>query len=674
MAITQAQRAIAVSSPLGEDVLLFRRMTATEQLSQLFEFNLDLLSEDYTIELDKLLGQSVTVRLERPDGKIRYFNGIVSHFSYTGISGYGATARRLAAYRATLRPWLWWLTRTADCRIFQEKTVPEIIQQLFREHGLSDFEDALGDAYHAWEYCVQYRETDFNFVSRLMEHEGIYYYFKHESGKHTLVLSDSLGSHDPVSGYEEVPYFPPDEHNRRKRDHIYEWSVCREMQSERYALDDFDFTRPKVQLDATAEEPLEQQTIDDKEVYDYPGNYTQKADGDTYARVRLEETQALYEIAHGQANARGFSVGALFKLSEYPREDQNQEYLIVSATHELRSDEYETVAVAEHGDIYACRFSALLSRRPFRALRITAKPLVQGPQTAIVVGKQGEEIWTDEYGRVKVQFHWDREGKYDEKSSCWVRVAQVWAGKNWGGIHIPRIGQEVIVDFLEGDPDRPIITGRVYNADQMPPYGLPANQTQSGIKTRSSKDGSDQTFNELRFEDKKDAEEVYFHAERDFNSVVKNNDTLKVGFEKKSPGNQTIEIYNHRTATLGAGNDKLRIKKGDHVITIDAGKSTIQAAKSIELKVGGSSIKIEPAKITLKAPQIAIEASATVDVTGLKTTVNGNLMLKFKGGLITSVSSGGPLLLKGTPIFVSTPPIPLPPQVSKALETAEKAV
>ena len=388
----------------------------------------------------------------------------------------------------TLHPWLWFLTRTADCRIFQEMAVPEIIKQVFRDHGFTDFEEALSGDYRRWTYCVQYRETDFNFVSRLMEQEGIYYYFKHESNRHMLVLSDSVSSHDPFPGYEKIPYFPPDEHLIREKHYIHEWSISREIQPGTYALTEYDFENPKANL--LVKSAIDRNHAQSKlEIFDYPGEYLTASEGDAYVRARIEELHAEYELTQGQSNARGLAVGSLFQLTDYPREDQNQEYLVVSATHEMESDAYSSGSAGGSEDVYTCSFTALSSKQQFRAERTTPKPLVQGPQTAMVVGPSGEEIHTDKFGRVKVQFHWDRYGKKDQNSSCWVRVAQLWAGTQWGGIHIPRIGQEVIVEFLEGDPDHPIITGRVYNNDNMPPYGLPANATQSGIKSRSSKGG-----------------------------------------------------------------------------------------------------------------------------------------------------------------------------------------
>ncbi len=558
MALTQAERAVEIFTPLGDDVLLFHRMSATEALGRLFQFDLDLLSKDPNIKFEDLLGQSVTVRLELPQDQTRFFNGVVSRFSLTGSLG------DLSVYTATVHPWLWFLTRTADCRIFQEMTVPDIIKQVFRDHGFTDFEEALSGSYRTWTYCVQYRETDFNFVSRLMEQEGIYYYFKHEKDKHTLMLSDSVSSHEAFPGYEKLPFFPPDEHLRREKHHVYEWIVSQEIQPGIYALNDYDFERPKanLQVKSSIQRGHARAAM---EIFDYPGEYTQTGDGETYVRARIEELQAEHEQVQGQSNARGLCVGSLFQLVDYPREDQNREYLFVSATHELESDAYTSGLTAEVEDVYSCSFTALPSKQPFRPPRTTPKPMVQGPQTAVVVGPAGEEIYTDKFGRVKLQFHWDRYGKNDENSSCWVRVSHPWAGKNWGSVALPRIGQEVIVEFLEGDPDQPIITGRVYNNDNMPPYDLPANATQSGVKSRSSKGGNADTFNELRFEDKKGEEEIYFHAQKDLNTVVEAAETRNVGADR------TVRVKGHFKETVDSGED--RTVTGGVTETISGGET-----------------------------------------------------------------------------------------------------
>ncbi len=670
---TQENREITVTSTLGEDVLLFRCMTAREELGRLYEFTADLLSRDKTISLSDVVGQPMTVEAALENGESRYFHGLVKQFSHVGRQG------QFVKYRATLVPWLWCLTRTADCRIFQNKTVPDIIRGIFRDEGFTDFVERLTGSYREWEYCVQYRETDFNFVSRLMEQEGIYYFFEHESGKHTLVLADGASSHATNPGYAEVPYFPPDDLGRRERDHIFEWSVSQEVKTGVFALDDFDFERPNANLFVKSMAGREH-AHSAFEVFDYPGEYLQSGDGEAYVRARLEAQQSEFERVRGVGNVAGLLAGSLFTLEGYDRSDQDREYLIVSTTQYLRNNEYETgagdadMAVAgEMGELnWKCSFEAMDSGLPFRSPRRTSKAVVQGPQTAIVVGKSGEEIWTDKYGRIKVQFHWDRYGKSDENSSCWVRVAQLWAGKAWGAMHIPRIGQEVIIEFLEGDPDRPIVTGRVYNADEMPPYALPANQTQSGIKSRSTKGGDATTFNELRFEDQEGAEQIYLHAEKDFERIVENNDTLKVGFDKKDDGDQVVDIHNNQNVTIGnseasdgsqtieiwkdlnetvktgdvtvtieegkrtttiESDDALTINSGNQSIKIGAGKSVTEAAQSILLKVGSSSIKIEPASITLKSVQIKVVADATLDLSSAMTTCKGSAMLTLKGGL-----------------------------------------
>ncbi len=606
MPATQSHRQIAVSSPLGADVLLFRRMTASEELGRLFELDLELLSENREIDPDSLLGQNMTVRLELPNEDTRYFNGFVSRFLHTGMMEVSAGARELeyATYRATLRPWLWFLTRTSDCRIFQDKTVPDIVKQIFRERGFTDFEEALYGSFRKWTYCVQYRETDFNFVSRLMEQEGIYYYFSHDNGRHKLVLCNDVGSHKPVTGYARIPYYPPTRQERRERDHIYEWVFGREVQPGTYALNDFDFERPRANL-RTQSRVSRRHALADFEMYDYPGEYTQSGDGETYARLRIEELQAQHEVAYGAGNARGLSVGSLFTLEHPPRDDQEREYLVVSATHELRSDEYESTRGQQAAEeLYSCSFSAIASRQPYRAPRITPKPLIQGPQTAIVVGKSGEEIWPDKYGRVKVQFHWDRYGRSDENSSCWVRVAQLWAGKRWGAMYVPRIGQEVIVEFLEGDPDQPIITGRVYNGDAMPPYELPGNASMSTVKSNSTKGGGG--FNEIRFEDKKGSEQVFVHGQKDLDVRIGNDRREWIGKDRHLiVKNDRIDAGKSIDAKAGT---KMALEGGMEVHVKGGMKVVIEAGVQLTLKVGGNFVDINPAGVTIQGTMVMINS------------------------------------------------------------------
>jgi type VI secretion system secreted protein VgrG len=576
---TQANYPFIVTTPLADDKLLFYRMTGTEQLGRLFDYELELLSNDADIKLEDILGGNITVRSHGHAGQSRFFNGYVTRFSLVGMHG------EYYLYQASVRPWLWFLTRTSDCKIFQEMSAPDIIKEVFRLNGFSDFEEVLSKSYHEWNYCVQYRETDFNFISRLMEQEGIYYYFKHEESKHTLVITDSISGHEAIPGYESVPYYPPEETDRRERDYISSWMVSQEIQPGAYALNDFDFEKPKASLEVKSmiKRKHEQAGF---EVYDYPGEYIETGVGENYVRTRIEELQAQYELVHGSGNVAGLSTGCLFKLTNYPREDQKREYLLVSAEYDLGPQEYESRGSGQDG-YFNCTFRAMDSQQSFRTARTTPKPMVQGPQTAMVVGKSGEEIWTDKYGRVKVQFHWDRYGKSDENSSCWVRVAQVWAGKTWGAVHTPRMGQEVIVEFLEGDPDRPIITGRIYNADNMPPYELPTNKTQSGIKSRSSKGGSGDNFNEIRFEDKKGEELLSVHAEKDQSISVENDETHSVGHDRsKDVGNdEQSDIGNDRTETVGK-NESITI--GENRDESVGKNESISIGSNQSISVGGN--------------------------------------------------------------------------------------
>lgn len=603
-AYSQRARLIGVKTPLGEDALLLRSATVSERLSTLFELQLELLSEGDHINAESLLGQTMTVRLDLQDETPRFFNGYVSRFAHVGYEG------RLTRYQATLVPWLWLLTRTSDCRIFQEKTVPEIIKEVFDDTGFTDYEFKLSNGpYRTWEYCVQYRETHFNFVSRLAEQEGIYYYFTHEEGKHNLILADSYSAHEATTGYERIPYHAKDLVAVREQDHIYDWSLFSAVRPGAFVHDDFDFKKPSAELRTTATMGRDY-AHSSFEVYDYPGEYVATGEGDRYARVRMEELQADYATVFGASHARGLAVGSLFSLTDYPRDDQNQEYLVVSALHQLHSDEYQDAAERGTIPVYQSNFTALDTRETFRPPRTTPKPIVQGPQTAIVVGKSGEEIWTDQYGRVKVQFHWDRYGKKNENSSCWVRVSHPWAGKDWGAIAIPRIGQEVIISFLEGDPDRPIITGRVYNAEQMPPWELPANMTQSGILSRSSKGGSGANANAIRMEDKKGSEQLWIHAEKDQDIEVENDETHWVGHDRKKTidhdetshikhdrtetvdNNETITIHGNRRETVDK-NETITIHQNrtetvdkEETITIHGGR-TENVDKNESITIGG---------------------------------------------------------------------------------------
>jgi type VI secretion system secreted protein VgrG len=613
---TQKNRELAIETPLGEDALLLVRMSGTEELGRLFEYNLELASENHQIKAEDIVGKKVTIRLDLGAGRTRYFNGHVNRFIQL------TTAGQLARYRAIVVPWLWFLSRTADCRIFQEKTVPEIIKQIFRDRGFTDFEDGLSGSYRTWEYCVQYRETDFSFVSRLMEQEGIYYYFKHENGKHSLVLADSYSAHEPYPEFEELQYHSADK-GTATEECISDWVVETHLQPGSYALQDFDFMNTKKDLKTRA-------IINRKhahanfEIYDYPGEYTETGDGEEYARKRIEELQARYEVATAKSDSRGICTGFTFNLIDHPRNDQNGEYLITSANYTIQGDEIFSASAGGSECAYSCDFTAIDSSQPFRSLRITAKPSISGPQTAIVVGPSSEEIHTDKYGRVKVKFHWDRYSKADENSSCWIRVAQVWAGKKWGAMYIPRIGQEVIVEFLEGDPDRPIITGRVYNAQAKPPYDLPGNKTMSTLKSNSSKDG--QGFNEIRFEDKKDEEQIYIHAEKNEDVRVKNDAKEWVG--------QDRHLIVKRDQLEEVGGDKHLTVKGDQNEKID-GTVSLDVGMDLQQKVG---------------MKHALEAGMDVHIKGgMKVVIEAGMQLSLKAGASFIDIGPGGVAISGTP-------------------------
>jgi type VI secretion system secreted protein VgrG len=621
-------RTFELKTPLGKDVLLLKSMRGVEAMSRPFQWDLDLLSEKSDVDPDAILGQKVSIGMTLPNGKRRFFHGFVSEFSLGGwIHNYNE-------YRAIVRPWYWLLSRTADCKIFQEMTVPQIFEDVVKQYGFTDYELKLSGSYEPWEYCVQYRETDFNFLSRLLEQEGIYYFFVHEEGKHTMVLADDPGQHKTLDGYATVPYYAPGgSDTQRERDHLDAWSWTKAVQPGAFATTDFDFEKPRKSLSGTST-ISRTHSQSNYEIFDYPAELSklESSQSDQTAKVRIQELQASYLVAHGHGNAAGLGTGLRFKLDKYPRKDLNIEYLITQCAYTLTVDSYESGGVAR-GEEFAVSLEAIDAQTPFRPERRTPKPVVQGAQTAMVVGKAGEEIFTDKYGRVKVQFHWDRYGKQDEKSSCWIRVAQVWAGKSWGAIHIPRIGQEVIVSFLEGDPDQPIITGRVYNGDSMPPYGLPGNATQSGIKSRSSKGGGEANFNEIRFEDKKGSEQLTIHAEKNQDVTVENDEVVSIGHDRTETvgHDETITIGNNRTEKVGVnemitiGSNRTEMVGANETITI-AGNRTIAVAKSETASVAlqrTHNVGINETISVGAAQEVNIGAAQTITVGAIQATTVG---------------------------------------------------
>jgi type VI secretion system secreted protein VgrG len=643
--IEVVRRTVLVKTPaLPDGTLVFYAMTGHETLGRPYQYDVELLSENPNLQLSELLGQQLSIGLELPDQTYREYNGIVTDFSFTEAVG------RYAAYRVVVRPWVWLMSQRVGSRIFQTISVPDVIKQLFGEHGFSDYSDTLPPGhYRTFEYLVQYRESDLHFISRLMELEGIYYFFKHDQGKHELVLADSFSAHKAVSDYESVPYFPPQSGERRERDHLYRWQVRRAIRPGKFRARDFNFTRPGGEpMERMLDVPLDHGGSE-YEVYDYPGKFQNTSEADVQVRVRLEELQADVETVQAQGNARGLGCGGLFKLTGFPRDDQNKQYLIIHAHYDIKLGDYESVERTDQRPDYQVWLVAMDSSQPYRAPRLTRKPVVEGPQTATVVGEAGQDIWTDLYGRVRLQFHWDLDGQANENTACWVRVSQAWAGSQWGSMHIPRIGQEVIVDFLEGDPDRPIVTGRVYNADNMPPYKLPDNQTQSGIKSRSTLGGTPDNFNEIRFEDKKGQEELYLQAEKNMTTLVKKDQTTTVKANRSAnvTGSDSVSVGGDRSMSV-TGNLSVDVKgggKGGIQSSMNVtGKHNLHASKSIDmdapehiqLAVLGASIMIEPTKITITANG----ASLVIDGSVLATAAKGGSLLINPDVAVTSTNGG----------------------------------
>jgi type VI secretion system secreted protein VgrG len=611
-----------LSSPLPNGELLLESMSSLSGLGTVGDTQLSLLSRKSDIAPNNLLGKPMQVTIELREGAKRCVHGYVARFTLTGHQG------RFFSYEAILRPWLWFLSRTSDCRIFQNLTVPDIVKAVFEDHPIANFKFKLFRTYRKWVYCVQYRESDFNFISRLLEQEGIYWYFEHKDGAHQLVLVDASSAHDMAEGYEALRYFtnvgqaPPD------TEYVHDWQMSREVTTGKVVVTDYNFESPSGKLEVEAIN-VRSYDLSDGEIFDYPGEYDARVDGQQYIETRIEEHQARFEIFRGSTNAYGLEAGRLFGLARHPRDDQNAQYLLASAALECHLEGHESGSSEAS---LTCDFTAIPATQQYRPPRSTPKPFVQGAQSAVVVGPAGDEIYTDKYGRVKVQFHWDRYGKNDEKSGCWVRVSHPWAGKNFGAIHIPRIGQEVVVDFLEGDPDQPLITGRVYNAEQMPPWELPANATQSGILTRSSKGGAYGNANAIRFEDKMGSEQLWIHAEKNQDIEVENDETHWVGHDrtKTVDNDETVHVKHDRTETVD-NNEKITIGVNrtesvgsNETITVGSNRSVNVAAsetKTVALQrthtVGiNETIAIGAAQeIAIGALQaVAIGATQTIDV------------------------------------------------------------
>lgn len=634
MTFSQENRLLQIITAPWNEKFLLRGFEGTEGLSTLFSFELDLVSENDNIAFNEIIGQPLTVAITRENGGLRYFNGIVARFSLEGDAGEEGGGG-MTNYSATLVPRFWLLSRTSDSRIFQDLSVPKIVEQIFKEKGIRDFENRVPAApYESKEYCVQYQETDFNFISRILEQEGIYYFFTHEDGKHTMVLADSPNGHPPCPN-QETAEFHPVQGGVLERDVISRMHKMQEIRIGKYMVNDFNFETPATDLKVEVA-TRQQLGPGERGIYDYPAEFKTRPEGDRLANIRMQMEEAKVTTLTGSGNCRSFVGGHRFRLTDHHREDMNdKDFILISVSHAA----FEPTGGSDGegaGAYYNNNFSCIPHDVPYRPPLVTPKPVITGVQTAIVTGPDGEDIYTDEYGRVKVQFHWDREGQRNENSSCWIRVGQLWAGAGWGAMFIPRIGHEVIVDFIEGDPDRPIIIGRVYHGNNRPPYGLPDEKTKSTIKSNTSPGGDGS--NEIRFEDKAGEEEIYIHAQYDRNDVVENDQSTTVHNNRTTTvdqddeenigkdqtitvgGKQSLDVTSDRTVTVLANHTEQ--VTGDKSVTV-TGSVTIDCPQSATITFGsgmtintGGTVTINASSITITAGMISLN-SGMVQVSGV---------------------------------------------------------
>ena len=605
---------LVLTSPFG-DKLLLQTFQGEERISSLFHYSLEMVSVDNALDFSKIVGKAITVATTLVTGETEYFNGIVGRFIQAGKNA------RFTTYRAEVHPWFWLLTMNSDCKIFQNKTAPDIIKQVFSDAGFTDFTDSLKATYGQREYCVQYMESSFHFVTRLMEEEGIFYFFTHDAGSHKLVLADDASAHTDVLGTSSI-HIAPSEKDWADETAIYDCSWEQQVTVGQFKADDYNFETPATDLLATTSSADTSRSL-----YEYPGGFLVKADGEAITARMLAAYESPAKVLRGSSACRAFRAGAKFTLTDHSRGDVNRSYYLKWVS--LRADQTST---------YNNSFEAIPAAVVFRPSRTAPRARIYGSQTATVVGKSGEEIWTDRYGRIKVKFHWDQVSPSDETASCWIRVSHGWASKAWGSMFIPRIGMEVIVSFLEGNPDRPIVTGCVYNATQTVPYALPGEQTKSTIKSNSSKGGGG--FNEFRFEDKKDAEEIFMQAQKDLKITVLND--------------RTETITNSRTTTISKKDDTLTVDKGDRIINVNTGKETHEVKATRAVTVTGNETHTNKAdfkqevtgNFTLKVSgNISIEASGSVTIkSGTAFQNEAGTSLLNKSGTTLTNKSGTTLL------------------------------
>ena len=620
--ISQNDRLFSFDSPLGSS-LLCNSFSGTEQMSELFRFKLELVSEDFGITWQQMLNHNVTVGIRLSDNSFRYFNGFIIHFEPAKHEG------RLGYYNAEMVPWLWFLTQMQNCIVYQNKTVVEVIKATFDKAGFSGQYDVskLGDRHAPWINCCQYRESAFDFISRLAEVEGIYYYFKHEQGKHTLVMVDHVSAHLPNPFQPSVLYAHDEGAGvLRGDDTITDCSMRKVVKPSKYAHKDYNFLIPKANLFHEGDVHKEVSGSRELEIYDYPGEFEWPKDAPDWGSLRQQELEYDHAVMNGSGTVRALAPGYRVDISNCPRADLDGNYLITAVSHHAHEGSFGA-GFDSFAASYNNSFTAIPSSVQFRPTRKTDTPDVSSIQTATVVGPAGEEIYTDEYGRVKVHFHWDREAA-SENSSCWIRVMQPWAGANWGQIWIPRVGMEVMVQFLEGDPDRPVITGCLYNEENRPPYKLPDKKNWSGIMSRTTKGGKATDFNELRFDDTQGSELYLLHAQKDMQLTV---------------NNDTIEAIT-RDRTLNVKRNQIEQVEGDKHGTVK-GNHNEKVAGNVSQTVGGNIAVNASGDIVLKAQgNVCIVAGGVINL-----TAGGGITMSSSGGMGGMGSGGGPSSAASTP-------------------------
>ncbi|WP_213192537.1 type VI secretion system Vgr family protein [Klebsiella aerogenes] len=609
-----------ITVQLPVEGLLFWKLSGHEAMSEMFELSLTLLGSDARLDRSKLLGQPVTVTIPTQNAlSSRYFNGKITRVAVSAVELSGI---RYAAYQLTVEPDLWPMNRDRNLRIFQGQTVPQIINTLLSEYQVN-VEDKLNGSYRVWDYCVQYQESSFAFISRLMELEGIAYHFRHEAGKHTMVLTDSATQHQPVSGYETIPYHQTASGGITTEEGIGQWALEDSVTPGIYSLDDYDFRKPNAWLFQARQNPASPSpgSID---VYDWPGRFVDHGHGEFYARIRQERWQVEHQQIQASATAVGIAPGATFTLTNAPFFSDNGEYLTTAADYLFEENSY---ASGGNSDIsHQIHFRVIPSSVVYRPAQVTDWPRTYGPQTAKVVGPEGESIWTDRYGRIKVKFHWDRHAKGDDTSSCWVRVSSAWAGQGFGGVQIPRVGDEVVIDFINGDPDRPIVTGRVYNEASMPPWDLPGDATRMGFMTRS-KDGNQDNASYLFFEDKLGEESVDLHSEKNMNVSVEgmHNEVVHQQTIYSHLNTRSTSVVGHDTQTFNAGQTIAITANGRNESIVDSetksvtGYSSNSYTGNVVTESGDTVSTLAASKIMYETPDVIF--GQVVDAKGTESAV-----------------------------------------------------